>query len=89
MSRFTVIWPKPLLGDLAGIWMESESRTAVTQAVQEIDSALVIDPTTKGTNLAEGLRKLDEPPLQVIFEVEELDRLVRIVKVALIEPSPS
>ncbi len=59
MSRFTVIWPKPLLGDLAGIWMESESRTAVTQTVQKIDSALAIDPATKGTSLTEGLRKLE------------------------------
>ena len=66
--------------------MESESRNAVTAAVRKIDETLAQDPKTKGKELAEGLRKLEEPPLQVIFEVEESDRMVRIVKVESLGP---
>ena len=66
--------------------MESESRNAVTAAVKKIDETPAQDLTTKGKKLAEGLRKLEEPPLQVIFEVEESDRMVRIVKVESLGP---
>jgi hypothetical protein len=40
-----------------------------------------VNPTTKGVELSEGLRALSQPPLRVLFSVNDLDRLVEVLRV--------
>jgi hypothetical protein len=56
MNRFTVVWVKDVLDELAEIWMSSNEREAVTLATQEIDHSLSTDPGSKGGELKEGIR---------------------------------
>ncbi|MBV9126022.1 MAG: hypothetical protein JO112_21935 [Planctomycetes bacterium] len=78
MTRFTVVWIEEVQNTLATIWMGALDRQAVTSAADMIDAELAIDPNTKGTEVAEGLRVLYVPPLQVLFSVQEQDRLVEV-----------
>jgi plasmid stabilization system protein ParE len=81
MSRYTVVWSKEASDQLTMIWLDAEERPAVTAAANAIDAQLTNDPQTKGTDLSEGLRVLEVPPLHVLFAVTEPDRLVRVVLV--------
>jgi hypothetical protein len=88
MSHCTVIWTTRSLGQLARIWTDHPAeRQAVTQATALIDAELSRNPASKGTEEAEGLRRLRMPPLTVLYEVRELDRIVEIVAVKLIPTS--
>jgi hypothetical protein len=77
MTRYTVVWSIPAQNQLARIWIDSDQRQAITAAADAIDARLATDPSTKGEPLKEGLRTLDVPPLHALFEVQELDRIVR------------
>jgi hypothetical protein len=81
MNRFTVVWVKDVLDELAEIWMGSNEREAITLATQEIDNSLSIDPGLKGGELKEGIRFFLAPPLRVLYTISESDRIVEIVLV--------
>ena len=81
MTRRTVVWVSDAETELAEIWVESASRDRVTLASHAIDLALGQEASSVGSPLAEGLRALDEPPLRVLFEILDDDRLVRVLKV--------
>ncbi len=63
--------------------MAASDRQAVTAAQTAIDSQLAFSPETKGTVVAEGLRKLIVKPLKVFFEVSALDYRVKVISVFL------
>ena len=88
MIRYTVTWLKGAQNHLAQIWVDATDRQAITHAADTIDAELAVDPKSKGTPLAEGLRSFSVPPLYVIFSVKELDRIVEVASVRL-EPSTS
>ena len=48
---------------------------------QNCDIAVAEDAESIGNHLTEGLFAYDEPPLRVLFEILDDDRLVRILKV--------
>ena len=81
MSRYTVVWRDVALDELAQIRVESKDRARVTAAIASIDAELANDPPAKGEELHEGLRMFRSSTLHVLFEVQELDRLVRVVEV--------
>jgi len=81
MTRRTVVWVSDAEAELAEIWLASASREHVTSASHTIDQALRQDADSAGNPLAEGLRALDAPPLRVLFEILDDDRLVRVLKV--------
>ena len=83
MSRFTVVWLQRAIDQLAEIWLGVEDRTSVTDAAAAIDSKLSNEPELLGIELAEGLRKLRVPPLEVVFAVREPDRTVEVARVYL------
>ena len=80
--RFTVVWLQDARDELTERWLASTDRDAVTRAAHRIDQELSIDPMQRGTPLAEGLRKLDVPPLRVYFSVRDQDRIVEITNIA-------
>jgi len=81
MIRYTVVWLKTALEDLAESWINSPDRSAVTAAVRRIDGQLGEDAFSKGIELSEGLRTVVVHPLRVLFAVRDADRIVEVVRV--------
>ena len=81
MTRRTVVWVSDAEAELAEIWLASTSRDRIASASHAIDSTLANDAESAGIILAEGLKAVDEPPLRVLFEILERDRMVRVLKV--------
>jgi plasmid stabilization system protein ParE len=78
VNRFTVTWTQNALDQLAELWIGTTDREALTRAGNRIDEELAVDPHDKGAGLHEGLRSLERPPLRVIYEVVQGDRVVEI-----------
>jgi hypothetical protein len=83
MPRYTVLWHRDIITDLAEIWFEAVDRNALTRASNNIDRILAVSPETSRQNLAEGLYVLVVPPLKILFVVREADRVVEVVSVRL------
>jgi hypothetical protein len=81
MTRYTVIWSPSTLDDLAALWISAPKRSAVTAAPREIDAELSLDASTKGTEVAEGLRTFIAAPLRAFFTVNDGDRTVEVAQV--------
>jgi hypothetical protein len=81
MTRYTVVWSTEATDQLTSIWLDAADRPSVTAAANAIDGQLTNDPQSKGTDLSEGLRVLEVPPLHVLFAVTEPDRSVKVVLV--------
>jgi hypothetical protein len=81
MSRYTVVWTKTALDELAELWINARDRNAVTAAAHVIDAELSQDAATKGVEVAEGLRAFFDPPLRILFAVDEGDRIVEVAGV--------
>jgi hypothetical protein len=83
MIRFTVVWRRHTLADLASTWLNSSDRSAVTIAAAQIERLLRADPTHSATEVSEGLWGLSRPPLRILFTVNEADRLVEVVMIRI------
>jgi hypothetical protein len=83
MTSHTVEWTQEAERDLADIYWRAADKPAITQAQAAIDKQLSNSPTTKGTALAEGLRKLTVAPLVVFYSVDSARRLVEVSQVSL------
>lgn len=81
---YTVAWTKTALSQLDSLWTSSGDRNAITRAQDRIDLQLGKDPRHRAVVIADGLYTLDSRPIQVLFEIFEDDRLVRIEGVRLI-----
>ena len=46
--RYAVTWHPDAQDDLTSIWLNSADRTAITESVHRIDTALSQDPEVKG-----------------------------------------
>jgi hypothetical protein len=86
MTRYTVIWKLGAQNHLAQLWIEAPDREVVTAAANQIDNELAEDPDLKGSPLREGLRSFDISPLRVLYEVNEMDRIVDVYSVRRIHP---
>lgn len=78
MSAYRVEWLPEAEDDLIAIWTDAPERQAVTSAERRISKRLENDPGSMGVMVAEGLRKLHEPPSLVYFMVDEAGRLVEV-----------
>jgi len=81
MTRYTVVWTREALDELAELWLGTIDRSSVTRATAAVDEALAHNPKVQGKPLSEGLRRLRQDPLLVLFAVREQDRLVEVVTV--------
>lgn len=84
MTRYTVVWVQSVEDELVEIWLSADDRNAITSATDTIDRELGMDAESKGEDAAEGLRSLIVSPLRVIFTVKTDDRIVEVVRVALL-----
>jgi hypothetical protein len=78
---FTVVWILTAEGRLARIWNTAPHRNAVAQAADQIDALLKRDPLGVGESRFGSVRVLHVPPLAVHYDVSEMDRLVRVLRV--------
>jgi hypothetical protein len=81
MKRYMVTMTRSAETELAAIWIQAADRQSVTAAQAIIAAELAVDPSSKGVEVAEGLRRLAVLPLLELFEVQELDQRVEITKV--------
>lgn len=79
--RHIVVWTESARDELARLWVNASDRSALAAAANRIDAQPRHDPDRKGTDVAEGLRALFEPPLKVLFEVRAPDRVVEVLRV--------
>ncbi len=84
MTRYTVVWKYSAQIELARLWLAAADRQAMTSAANDIDTELGRDATTKGVFADASLRELSVPPLRVLFNISEPDRLVTVTNVILI-----
>lgn len=78
MARYTVTWHPTMEERLAELWMAASDRDAMTAATNEIDSTLADDPFRVGESRSDNQRIWFVPPLIIVYEVGEDDRLVTI-----------
>ncbi len=78
---YTVTWKESAADRLAEIWMSTRDRRAVTAAADRLDAALRADPHLHGESRGETTRLVIVPPLAVVYEVLEADRLVEILAI--------
>lgn len=81
MTRFSVVWHQEAEDELASNWLESVDRQSVSAAANGIELELAHDADAKGAYLLAGLRLLQRPPLRVIDQVREPDRLTTVLHV--------
>jgi plasmid stabilization system protein ParE len=79
--NWTVIWKTDAESDLAALWTGASDKAAVTEAANQIDLLLRHDPLNTGESRAEDDRIHFEPPLAILFTVDELDRKVFVIRV--------
>jgi hypothetical protein len=79
--RCTVVWMPGAEQRLATVWMASSDRSGVTRAANEIDRLLAVDPQTIGDLRFDTVRSAVVWPLGVEFEIDEDDRMVRVLSV--------
>ena len=66
---------------LASIYLQANSRRAVTVAQARVDRLLASDPIRNAHRMSEGMYVIDVPPLVVAYTVHTTQRLVQVVGV--------
>jgi plasmid stabilization system protein ParE len=85
---FTVDWRPAGLNELADIWLQTADRNAVTQATHRLDERLQRGPIGESESREAGRRILIEPPLGVLFRVDDAKRIVYVLTVWRFETRP-
>ena len=79
--KYTVTWKPAAKDRLAEIWMAAPDRRAVASAANTIDRSLGDDPLRRGESRSGTCRILVVEPLAVVYDVHELDRLVKVLSI--------
>jgi hypothetical protein len=69
MIRYTVVWLNTARDELARLWIVSIDKQALTDAANQLDRQLAIDPDTFGMLVREQLYECSFPPLRVLFRL--------------------
>jgi hypothetical protein len=85
MIRYTVVWRKELIGELATLWTSYPDRAQISAAANRIDSELRIDAHLKGSVFMAGQSTISSGPLTAFFRVDEGDRKVLVEGILLTE----
>lgn len=78
--RFTVTWTEPAKQKLAGVWLVTEDRTAITDAADEIECRLRIGGDWVGEEFLD-YRFFAVGPIAVLFRCRLEDRIVEVFDV--------
>ena len=77
--RFTVSWIRAAEMELTTLWLESDDRTTLATAANEIDRLLRTCPSEVGESREKNRRILLVRPLGVKYSVSADDRAVRVL----------
>jgi len=78
---YTVIWRPEAERRLARIWLAAEDRAAAAHAADALDESLRRAPHAVGESRTAGTRIAFEPPLGILYEIHDADRLVAVLSV--------
>ena len=78
---FTVVWMESAEDELARLWEATADKRSMTWASNRIDAELRRDGQRQGESRSDDRRILFVPPLGVLFEVREPDRLIVVLSV--------
>lgn len=81
---YLVAWKPSAADRLAEVWLSAPDRAAVTAAADALDAALRGDPHQYGESRGGSTRMVVVPPLAVVYEVIDADRLVEVLSVRYI-----
>jgi hypothetical protein len=76
--KWTVTYRPSADDQLAELWLNATDRQAIASASNAIARQLASDPLMAGESREDSLRILIEPPIAVIYDVSEFDRLVSV-----------
>lgn len=85
MVRYTVLWRKELIDELATLWYNYHNREQISTAANRIDAELLIDAHLKGDLVQTGQKSIAFGPLTAYFRVDEADRKVMVEAIWLTE----
>jgi len=74
---YTVVWSEPANDALAELYRNATNKQDVTDASNWFDRALRSDPARLATQLGHYWA-LAREPLEVLFEIDDGDRMVRV-----------
>jgi hypothetical protein len=79
---YRVVWLQTALNELADLWTkaDSEQRRSITAAVRSVDRQLEVDPEQQGESRSNDLRVFFQPPLGIVYQVDESQHLVRVLR---------
>lgn len=75
---YTVTWINSALDELAKLWNRTADRQDVADAANRIDLILRSNPYAHSESREENLRIMFAPPLAVLFEISDADRIVTV-----------
>jgi len=78
---YIVRWKRSALNRMTELWLDAADRSAITDAVAEIDRLLANNPLHAGESRSEQDRVLFVPPLGVFFEVGGTSHVVQVLRV--------
>jgi hypothetical protein len=78
---YVVHWKRSAIDRMTEIWLESPDRSAIADAVSEIDRVLASRPQDAGESRSDSIRIFFVPPLGVFFEVDEAAHAVDVLRV--------
>jgi hypothetical protein len=80
--KYRVFWTLVAEQRLAGVWLASTDRNAVTRAAHRLEERLRVDPLHTGeARQSSVVRVVFDQPLGIEFEVIEDDKKVRVLSV--------
>jgi hypothetical protein len=79
--NFDVVWSTAAENELATLWNDPTLRPLVTAASQALDERLQQNAAEEGESRTQGTRITFEPPLGILFWVNEQARRVLVLHV--------
>lgn len=76
--KFTVVWLPSAEQELARLWLTASDRAQVGEIADRIDATLSRDPLAIGESRGGHTRIVIAPPLTILYDVDEPNRLVRV-----------
>ena len=76
---FRVSWDAAAEDMLTTFWLDARDRGAISDAVDEIESSMQVDPQKLGESRAEGYRLVFLGPLVFLIQVDVVLKVVHVV----------
>jgi mRNA-degrading endonuclease RelE of RelBE toxin-antitoxin system len=78
---YTVRWKRTALDLLTELWLQSDNRSQINDAVEEIDRLLASNPHDCGESRSESIRVMFCAPLGVFFSIDDTSNSVDVLRV--------